>query len=43
MYATLLWKQLHNITKYMQNTSVLSILIHDVIPLPDATSCDKRY
>ena len=37
MYATLLWTSLQN----MYTTSGLSILIHHVISLPDATSCDN--
>ena len=36
MYATLLWPV------NLQNTSGLSILLHGVISLPDATSYDKH-
>ena len=37
MYATLLW------TSYnVSTTSGSSILLHDVISLPDSTSCDKN-
>ena len=32
---------LHSVTKYMSTTSGLSVLIHGIMSLPDAMSCDK--
>ena len=39
-YETLYWTSLHKVT-FLQLTSGLSILLHGVISLPDATSCDN--
>ena len=34
---------IHNITKYVHHEGDLSVSIHYIISLPDATSCDKKY
>ena len=40
---TLLKPSFHNVTRNSVTTSDLSILMHDVISLPDATSYDKNW